>query len=106
MLSISHSLNSAPQEENSLKIFAVDLSGSVNTNLCRKLDVMGESASNLMGFTVPCIGAEYIHLNSVMSALNSWLLGSSHGEIYLITDCCYLLFIYWGRWKEGAVSWP
>lgn len=62
----------------------------------------GESASSLMGFTVPYIGAEYIHPNSVKSALNSWLLDSFHVEIYLITDCYYLLFIYWGRWKEGG----
>lgn len=73
----------------------------MNTSLCGKLDVMGESASSVMGFTVPYIGAEYIHPNSEMSALNSWLLDGFHVEIYQITDCYYLLFIYWGRWKEG-----
>lgn len=62
--------HSASQKENPLKIFAVGVSGSVNA---RKLDVMGGSASNLMGLTVPCIGAEYIHPSSVMSALNSQL---------------------------------
>lgn len=32
----------------------------MSTNLCRKLDVMGESASGLRDFTVPYISAEYI----------------------------------------------
>lgn len=67
---------------------------------------MGGSPSNLMGLTVPYIGAEYIHPNSVMSALNSHLLGSFHVEICLITDCYYLLFIYWEKGKEGTLSWP
>lgn len=59
----------------------------MNTSLCGKLDVMGKSASNVMGFTVPYIDGEYIHPSSVMSALNSWLLDRFHVEIYLITDC-------------------
>lgn len=62
---------------------------------------MGESASNLMGFTAPYIGAEHIHPNSVLSTLNSWLLDSSHVEIYLITDCFICcLFIGGGGRKE------
>lgn len=50
-----------------------------------------------MGFRVPYIGAEYIHPNSVMSALDSWLLDSFHVEIDLIADC---LFIGGGERKE------
>lgn len=62
---------------------------------------MGESASNVMGFTVPYIGPEHIHPISVLSALNGWLLDSFHVEIYLITDCYYLLFI----WGCGRKEW-
>lgn len=64
---------------------------------------MGKPDSNLMGFRVPYIGTEYIHPNSVMSALDSWLLDSFHVEIDLIADGYYLLFIYWGRWNERTV---
>lgn len=54
-----------------------------------------------MGFTVPYIGAQYIHPNSVMSPLSSCLLDGFCLEIHLITDfiiCC--LFIGGGGRKE------
>lgn len=75
----------------------------MNTSLCGKLDVMGESASSVMGSTVPYIGAEYIHPNSEMSALNSWLLDGFHVEIYLITDLLFVVYLL-GE-VEGRKEW-